>query len=403
MNTKHTIGKSIAIFVTATILINAMAPMLAHAAKHLQGEQVNANALVRDAYIAVTYRDGNGRERTARGWIDAIGETSFTIRSGGLKSKTTIAYAKVLSIIMSEESSVPAKQMNEVNRFIRDQKRSAAKAERSAAKAEQKAKTEVIHLQGEQVKADTLIQNAYAVVTYYEDNKLKQEKAGIIKAIGDTSFTIQNGLLGKATIAYAKVMTLVMSADTGVYLTQRNAVARKKKKIEAETKAIQRFMTHNAKVRFKAPSLTKEWIVGEVVKMTQDTLLIREGRTLSTRAAVIKMAILQVPMSSISNFEASIGQRRNAGKGFMIGLGLGLAVLVPVAIADYKEGGEFELQGWATAITAAYIFPSIVILSTLIGAATKSENWVEVPPQRLNLSIAPTPDKGLRAALTVNF
>ncbi len=399
----HTIGKSIAIFVTATILINAMAPMLAQAAKHLQGDQVNANALVRDAYIAVTYRDGNGRERTARGWIDAIGETSFTIRSGGLKSKTTIAYAKVLSIIMSEESSVPAKQMNEVNRFIRDEKRRAAKAERRAAKAEQKARTGVIHLQGEQVKADTLVQNAYAVVTYYEDNKLKQEKAGIIKAIGDTSFTIQNGLLGKTTIAYAKVMTLVMSADTGVYLTQRNAVARKKKKIEAETKAIQRFMTHNAKVRFKVPSLTKEWIVGEVVKMTQDTLLIREGRTLSTSAAVIKMAILQVPMSSISNFEASIGQRRNADKGFMIGLGLGLAVLVPVAIADYKEGGEFELHGWATAITAAYIFPSIVILSTLMGAATKSENWVEVPPQRLNLSIAPTPEKGLRAALTVNF
>ena len=124
-----------------------MAPALAHAAKHLQGDQVNANALVRDAYIAVTYRDGNGQERTARGWIDAIGETSFTIRSGGLKSKTTIAYAKVLSIIMSEESSVPAKQMNEVNRFIKDEKRRAA---------ELKAKTGVIHLQGEQVKADTL-------------------------------------------------------------------------------------------------------------------------------------------------------------------------------------------------------------------------------------------------------
>ena len=143
----HTITKSIAIFITATLVLNAMAPMLAQAAKHLQGDQVNANALVRDAYIAVTYRDGNDRERTARGWIDAIGETSFTIRSGGLKSKTTIAYAKVLSIIMSEESSVPATQMNEVNRFIRDKKRRAA---------EQKAKTGVIHLQGEQVKADTL-------------------------------------------------------------------------------------------------------------------------------------------------------------------------------------------------------------------------------------------------------
>ena len=142
----HTITKSIATFATAVLLFNAMAPTLAQAATHLQGEQVNANAMVRDAYIAVTYYDRNNRERTARGWIDAIGETSFTIRSGGLKSKTTIAYAKVLSIIMSEASTVPAKRMNEVNRFIGDQKR-------RAAKAELKAKTEVIHLQGEQVNA----------------------------------------------------------------------------------------------------------------------------------------------------------------------------------------------------------------------------------------------------------
>ena len=91
----HTITKSIAIFATAVLLFNAMAPTLAQAATHLQGEQVNANALVRDAYIAVTYYDRNNRERTARGWIDAIGETSFTIRSGGLKSKTTIAYYSV--------------------------------------------------------------------------------------------------------------------------------------------------------------------------------------------------------------------------------------------------------------------------------------------------------------------
>ena len=144
MNAKHTITKSIAIFITATLALNAMAPALAHAAKHLQGDQVNANALVRDAYIAVTYRDGNDRERTARGWIDAIYETSFTIRSGGLKSKTTIAYAKVLSIIMSETSSVPAKQMNEVNRFIRNMKAREIEQAKREGGAEQKARAEVV-------------------------------------------------------------------------------------------------------------------------------------------------------------------------------------------------------------------------------------------------------------------
>ena len=163
----HTITKSIAIFITTALVLNAMAPALAHAAKHLQGDQVNANALVRDAYIAVTYRDGNDRERTAKGWIDAIGETSFTIRSGGLKSKTTIAYAKVLSIIMSEASSVPATQMNEVNRFIKDEKRR---------KAEQKAKTGVIHLQGDQIVPEKITKGWYAHAIYTSEKKRNRNR-----------------------------------------------------------------------------------------------------------------------------------------------------------------------------------------------------------------------------------
>ena len=130
---QHNPSKAIAIFVTAAFLLNAMAPTLAHAAIYLQGTEVNANTLVRDAYVAVTYRDSKGQERMEKGWydskgqermekgwIDEVGETSFTIRSGGIKDKKTIAYDKVVSVIMSDESTVPAKQMNEVYRFIRN-------------------------------------------------------------------------------------------------------------------------------------------------------------------------------------------------------------------------------------------------------------------------------------------
>ena len=148
----HTIGKSIAIFITATLVLNAMAPALAHAAKHLQGDQVNANSLVRDAYIAVTYRDGNDKQKSAKGWIDAIGETSFTIRRGGLKSKTTIAYAKVLSIIMSEESTVPATQMNEVNQFIRNMK--AREIEQAKEEASEAMAPALAHADSQNTKAN---------------------------------------------------------------------------------------------------------------------------------------------------------------------------------------------------------------------------------------------------------
>ena len=249
------------------------------------------------------------------------------------------------------------------------------------------------HLQGDQVNADTLVHNAYAIVTYYENNKLKRER-GRIKAIGDTSFTIQNSLLGKATIAYTKVLSMVMGKDVVRAEKQMNVLRREIKKIESETKAIQRFKTHNAKVRFKAPSLTKKRIVGEVVKMTQDTLLIRKGRT-----------FLEVPMSSISNFEVSLGQRRNAGKGFLIGLGLIVALAATSVLEEEKEQVVVlpNEQGYAVPVWVLCIPISIVVFPTLIGVAIKSEKWVGVSPQRLNLSIAPTHEKGLRAALTVNF
>ena len=373
----HTIGKSIAIFITATFVLNAMAPALVHAAKHLQGDQVNANALVQDAYIAVTYRDGNDRERTARGWIDAIGETSFTIRSGGLKSKTTIAYAKVLSIIMSETSSVPATQMNEVNRVIRQKKTKSVNA---------------IVMAREQIVPEKITKGWYAHAIYTSEGKKETATGWIItkdaKHIVIHEFKNKARFIGKTweraygaidTIAYGDIDTIVV------------ANAKYRESVEAlknARQAMQRIKTHNAKVRLKAPSLTKKRIVGEVVKMTQDTLLIREGRT-----------FLEVPMSSISNFEVSFGQRRNAVKGLLIGLGL-LNVFAAITAPQFENIPPGEYTGaelWGAACL------SIVALSTLMGTIIKSEKWVEVSPQHLNLSIAATPDKGLRAALTVNF
>ena len=196
--------------------------------------------------------------------------------------------------------------------------------------------------------------------------------------------------MGKTTIAYAKVLSVFMGKDAVMSGKQMNAMDREIKKIETETEVIQQFKTHNSKVRIKAPSISKRRIIGDVVKMTQDTLLIRKGRT-----------FLEVPMSSISNFEVNLGKQRNADKGFKIGLGLGLAVLVPVAVADYST--ESKWQGLATFTIAVYISLPIAVLSALIGAGIESDKWVEVSPQRLDLSIAPTPEKGLRAALTVNF
>ena len=76
MYVEYNASRAIAILVTTALLLNAMMPTLAHAAIDLA--EINANTLVRDAYVQVIYRDHNGQKKTAKGWIDEVGETSFT-------------------------------------------------------------------------------------------------------------------------------------------------------------------------------------------------------------------------------------------------------------------------------------------------------------------------------------
>ena len=119
------------------------------------------------------------------------------------------------------------------------------------------------------------------------------------------------------------------------------------------------------------------------------------------RQRLVKMTHY-VPLSSISNLEVSIGQQREVTKGLLMGVGLGIVVYVtqsPEPCPDPPDctfAGLEELGAWILAGGTCMIF-------TLIGAQIKSEKWVEIPPQHLNLSFAPTSTKGLRAALMFNF
>ena len=476
MHVEYSASRAIAILVTTALLLNAMMPTLAHAATYLQGTEVNANTLVQDAYVAVTYYDSKGKQKLEKGWIDAVDETSFTIRSGALFGKKTIAYENVLSVIMSDESTESAKQMNEVNRFIRNVK--AREIER--AKKESKAEDHVIqwlnpinakaptpahaatYLEGVEVNANTLIRDAYVAVTYYDSKGKQKLEKGWIDEVGEISFTIRSGgIKDKKTITYNKVVSVIMSDESNT-LKQMNEVNRfiGEQKKEEELKAItimsgeqidflkirkgwyahviytsegeketvtgriarqdsvhivirvqeeralrilktiaykdidtlvilqhaqsieawkkarqaKRALWTDAKMRIQ---VLQRQAIGRLVKMTSDTLVIQSGRT-----------FFQIPRASISRLEVSIRQR-NTREGMLFGFVFGLGVLAPVAIADASAEEGSEWRGFATAIIALYVSLPIFILSTLIGAATKSDKWVEVPLQSFNLSHCP--------------
>ena len=358
-------------FVIAVLLLNAMAPTLAYAATYLQGAEVNANTLIKDAYVQVTYYDDKGKQKLEKGWIYAISETTFEIRSRALFGKTTIAYDKVVSVVMSDEVKRSVKQINEVDRLMRKRVVGQAEQDRLQAAIQKLNQKSITVMVRGQIDTSQVPWNAYVHVVYTSKSKKENATGRVVNKAANDIIILNNQQYWK--MAYNEIDTLMVAQNMQDIERYREIGAK-----------------YNARVRFKAPSISRKRMVGELVKMTRDTLVIQSGRT-----------FFQVPRSSISNLEVSIGKRRNPGKGMLFGFVCGLAVIAPVAIADAGEGGE--LQGLAIAYAIGYVFPPVFVLATLIGTATKTDKWVEVSPQRLNLSIAPTSTKGLRAALTFNF
>ena len=356
--------KTAAVFVTMTLLLNAMAPTLAYAAIYLQGAEVNADTLIQDAYVVVTYYDSKNKQKLDKGWIDAIDETSFTIRSG-LWGKKAIAYDKVLSLVMSEAETT-LRQMNEVDRFIGNMAERGLETEQAAIQLLNQ-KTVTVMPRG-QIDPSEITKGWYAHIVY-----TSQGATGIGRIVGKDSSRI--------ALKYGADTLNIAYADTDTLI-----VAKRMQEIERyrETGA-----KYNARVRVYAPSIQRGQMVGKLIKMTKDTLVIQKGRR-----------FYQVPVSSISKFDVSIKQYRNTSKGLIIGLAAGAGMAILINVPDWGGG---DLQGLAELLATAIYVPPIVVLSTLIGAITKSDKWVEVSPQRLNLSLAPTSNKGLRAALTFNF
>ena len=371
---KNLIKKLAAVFVVATLLLNALAPTLTYAATYLQGAEVNANTLIQDAYVVVTYYDSKNKQQLEKGWIDAIDETTFRLRSRALFGKKTIAYNKVLSVIISEEATSRGNQINEVERFIQEMEKREVRALETEQAAIQRLNQQTVTVMPRgQIDPSEIPKGWYAHIVY-----TSQGATGIGRIVGKDSSRIALKY-GADTydIAYDDIDTLIVAKDMREIENYRETGAK-----------------YNARVRVYAPSIQKGQMVGKLIKMMQDTLVIQKGRR-----------FFQVPVSSISKFDVSIKQYRNTGKGFKIGLGAGL-VIFTVSYAYVKKlesRNPDNIDGLAVFIFGTIAAPSTFVISTLIGAITKSDKWVEVSSQRLNLSLAPTSSKGLRAALTFNF
>lgn len=150
------------------------------------------------------------------------------------------------------------------------------------------------------------------------------------------------------------------------------------------------------RVRLKVPAISPEWIIGRYTGSVQDTLQI-----LSERGAE------RIPRALVEELEVSMGRHPNTVKGLGIGFFAGLAaafLIYPHGVFDDYRGEEADgLVGLERIVAAGLAVPIATICGIVIGSGIETEKWVEVPPSRINLSIAPTREKGLRAALSFKF
>lgn len=162
-------------------------------------------------------------------------------------------------------------------------------------------------------------------------------------------------------------------------------------------------LTKESRVRFKAPSVMgygekPKWTVGRLVEVNQDTFVIGVGRSIRD--------VHRVPADALTDLEFTAERRRHTGKGLLIGLVLGLIIGSTLYEAPHDPGYYDPDMSFAQAVVALRVFSLAIGCGTfgaLIGYGTKTDRWIDVPVDGLNLSIAPTQNKGFQAALSFHF
>ena len=132
---------------------------------------------------------------------------------------------------------------------------------------------------------------------------------------------------------------------------------------------------HQKRPKIRIAISSDRRIIGRTIRVNRDTLTMRTERG----------SVQRIPLHSIGKLEIKTGRSRNTFKGAAIGAVLGGLVAAT------------RMLYWRRLSIGCFLVP------TLIGSVVKSDTWAETSPHRLNLSIAPTQNRRLTAALLYKF
>jgi hypothetical protein len=148
-------------------------------------------------------------------------------------------------------------------------------------------------------------------------------------------------------------------------------------------------LTPGSRVRITAPQLDVQPFVGTLVGLGSDGLLVKRGRS---------HVPTLIPRSFVVRLEVSGGRKSQAGRGTLIGAGVGAMPGLLLTFGDYNSDTE-PSPGVVAAVGAA----SGAAVGAAIGWALKSEDWQPAELPAVAAGVTPLPGGGLGVSLRVRW
>jgi hypothetical protein len=138
------------------------------------------------------------------------------------------------------------------------------------------------------------------------------------------------------------------------------------------------------RVRVKAEGEGQRWMVGKLLELRSDSVRLLTGTPPTDSVAVA--------LDSLAGFELSRGQRSQAGRGALIGLGTGAVLGFIIGIATYEECSGFCVFDPGRAGTGAVLAGLGGLfglgVGALIGRGSHTDRWEPVSGQTIGVSVA---------------
>ena len=333
---------------------------------------MNISLLEKRLYAYAIYTS-SGTKSTFTGQISGKYPEGIWIKSAGIiRRKTHIRYAEIDTLVVARDPQA-------LERWQRRMEGRLVVMSRST------------------LEPSKLEDGWYAYVVHNYETDKRAELAEIVE-INERHFVVNSsygswgssGTLKK--IRYYDIHFIVGAENRGDIESWRNA------------RQVIKRLTEDPEIRFKAPSIIdklseRRWTPGRLVDVNQDTFRIAVGPS--------RRDVYPVPASAVTELEFYSGRRRNTVKGLLFGLAAGTATaLVITANVEKEKSQGNKWNSPDTGYEVRQLVPGFlvpVIVFTAIGALIQTDRWVDAPINRLKLSVAPAPKRGVGAALWFKF